>query len=121
MASQGCAAYLAANVKRCRRHVGFSQEEVGARAGLHRTEIGLLERGERVPRIDTLIKLAGALGVDRRVGRGDRLDAGTDRGRGAASGGILKQPGRARGSQSGVVQRQLSPKSDQSASHLFPR
>lgn len=42
---------------------GLPQEKVAARAGLHRTEIGLLERGERVPRIDTLVKLAGALGV----------------------------------------------------------
>jgi transcriptional regulator with XRE-family HTH domain len=33
------------------------------RASLHRTEIGLLERGARVPRIDTLVKLAAALGV----------------------------------------------------------
>lgn len=33
------------------------------RASLHRTEIGLLERGARIPRIDTLAKLAGALGV----------------------------------------------------------
>ena len=33
------------------------------RASLHRTEIGLLERGERMPRIDTAIKLAGALGL----------------------------------------------------------
>jgi transcriptional regulator with XRE-family HTH domain len=33
------------------------------RASLHRTAIGQLERAERVARIDTLIKLAGALGV----------------------------------------------------------
>ncbi len=33
------------------------------RASLHRTEIGLLERGGRVPKIDTAAKLAGALGV----------------------------------------------------------
>jgi transcriptional regulator with XRE-family HTH domain len=32
-------------------------------ASLHRTEIGLLERGERIPRIDTAIKLAAAVGV----------------------------------------------------------
>lgn len=47
-----------------RRHeAGFTQEVVGIRAGLHRTEIGLLERGERIPRIDTAIRLAGALDV----------------------------------------------------------
>lgn len=52
-----------ANMKKARREAGMSQEEVGIRASLHRTEIGLLERGERTPRIDTAIKLAGALGV----------------------------------------------------------
>jgi hypothetical protein len=31
------------------------------RADLHHTEIGLLERGARVPRIDTVIKLASTL------------------------------------------------------------
>lgn len=46
-----------------RKQAGLSQEEAGIRASLHRTEIGLLERGERLPRVDTLIKLAGALGV----------------------------------------------------------
>jgi transcriptional regulator with XRE-family HTH domain len=51
------------NLLRCRREAGISQEEVGIRAALHRTEIGLLERGERIPRIDTAIKLAGAVGV----------------------------------------------------------
>ena len=28
---------------------------------LHRTEIGMLERGEREPRLGTIVKLAGAL------------------------------------------------------------
>ncbi|MEX2448157.1 MAG: helix-turn-helix transcriptional regulator [Solirubrobacterales bacterium] len=51
------------NLRRYRRASGLSQEEVGIRASLHRTEIGLLERGERIPRIDTAIKLAGAVGV----------------------------------------------------------
>ena len=52
-----------ANLRRARRRADLSQEEVGARASLHRTEIGLLERGARVPRIDTLVKLSSALGV----------------------------------------------------------
>ncbi len=51
------------NLRRVRKQADLSQEEVGFRASLHRTEVGLLERGARVPRIDTLIKLAGALGV----------------------------------------------------------
>jgi len=51
------------NLYRCRKRVGLSQEELAVGASLHRTEIGLLERGERLPRIDTVIKLAGALSV----------------------------------------------------------
>ncbi len=50
-----------ANLVNCRKAANLSQEELGFRASLHRTEIGQLERGDRLPRIDTLIKLAGAL------------------------------------------------------------
>ncbi len=46
-----------------RMHAQLSQERLGQLASLHRTEIGLLERGTRVPRIDTLIKLASALSI----------------------------------------------------------
>ena len=51
------------NLARCREHAGISQEELGMRAELHRTAIGQLERGERVARTDTLVKLAGSLAV----------------------------------------------------------
>ena len=51
------------NVRRARKQAGLSQEEAAVRASLHRTEIGLLERAERTPRIDTAVKLAGAVGV----------------------------------------------------------
>ncbi len=49
------------NLAAARKRSGYSQEDVGIRASLHRTEIGLLERGERVPRIDTAVKLAGSV------------------------------------------------------------
>jgi DNA-binding XRE family transcriptional regulator len=49
------------NLRRLRRRAGMSQEELAERADLHRTQIGLIERGLRVGRIDTLIKLASAL------------------------------------------------------------
>lgn len=51
------------NLRRCRRVADLSQEQLGIQAGLHRTEIGLLERGARIPRIDTLVKLATALEI----------------------------------------------------------
>jgi transcriptional regulator with XRE-family HTH domain len=51
------------NLLRCRRQAGLSQEELGIRAALYRTEIGLLEHGKRVARVDTLIKLAGAMAI----------------------------------------------------------
>jgi transcriptional regulator with XRE-family HTH domain len=51
------------NLSRCRIRAGLSQEELGVRASLHRTAVGQLERGERVARADTLVKLAGSLAV----------------------------------------------------------
>ena len=51
------------NLFRCRRRAAMSQEELGARASLHRTEIGMLEAGTRLARVDTLMKLAGALSI----------------------------------------------------------
>lgn len=52
-----------ANLAAARRKAGLTQEELADRCGLHRTEISLLERGGREPRLGTLIKLAEALGV----------------------------------------------------------
>lgn len=52
-----------ANLKRIRRKAGLSQERLSLLASIHRTEISMLERGLRLPRIDTLVKLAAALEV----------------------------------------------------------
>ena len=52
------------NMARLRRRAGVSQEELGFRANLHRTEVGMLERGVRLPRLDTLLKIAGALDLE---------------------------------------------------------
>lgn len=51
------------NLRRIRRREDLTQEGVARRAGLHRTEIGRLENGERVPRIDTLVRLADSMVV----------------------------------------------------------
>jgi len=52
------------NMARLRKRAGVSQEELGFLANLHRTEVGMLERGVRLPRIDTLLKVAGALELE---------------------------------------------------------
>lgn len=52
---------FAENMARERRLAGLTQDEVSVRAGIHRTEVSQLERGLRVPRIDTLVKVAAAL------------------------------------------------------------
>jgi transcriptional regulator with XRE-family HTH domain len=54
---------FAQNLRRRRTAVGISQEELGERTELHRTEISLLERAGREPRFATMLKLAGALGT----------------------------------------------------------
>lgn len=51
------------NLTRARKRAELSQEELAYHSALHRTEIGLLERGDRIPRVDTLVKLAGALSI----------------------------------------------------------
>lgn len=54
---------FAANLKEHRTRKGLSQEALGERCDLHRTEISLLERSGRDPRLDTIVRLARALEV----------------------------------------------------------
>ena len=54
---------LAVLLKTLRKQRGLSQEALAERAGLHRNFISLLERRESQPTVDTLFRLADALGV----------------------------------------------------------
>jgi transcriptional regulator with XRE-family HTH domain len=56
-------AALGVAIRRRRERLGVSQSELGATAGLHRTYMGALERGERNVTIANLIAVARALGV----------------------------------------------------------
>ncbi|HXF32515.1 MAG TPA: helix-turn-helix transcriptional regulator [Solirubrobacterales bacterium] len=51
------------NLLRVRQARKLSQENVADRGAIHRTQISLFESGQRLPRLDTLVKLAGALEV----------------------------------------------------------
>jgi DNA-binding XRE family transcriptional regulator len=52
---------FSANLKRARCEAGLTPSELGRLAELHRTEVYALERGLRVPRLETLLKLSCSL------------------------------------------------------------
>ncbi len=54
---------FAANLRRHRTRVGLSQEALADACDLHRTEISLLERRKRSPRLETIVILARGLGL----------------------------------------------------------
>jgi transcriptional regulator with XRE-family HTH domain len=54
---------FATNLRVERERRGWSQEALGFACDLHRTEISLLERAGREPRLMTLVKLTRALEV----------------------------------------------------------
>lgn len=47
-----------------RRRSGQSQVNVAERSGVHTTEISRIEKGKVSPRLDTIVKLAGAIEVE---------------------------------------------------------
>lgn len=53
---------VAENIRRYRQSVGLSQEALADICGLHRTYIGAIERGERNITVNTLARVASALG-----------------------------------------------------------
>jgi len=53
-----------ARLRRMRESLGLSQEEVARRSGVPQESLSRIENGHRDPRLDTLRKLAAALGMD---------------------------------------------------------
>ena len=51
-------------VRKERMDLGLSQEELAARAGVHRTYIGMIERAEKNITLENIEKLASALKIN---------------------------------------------------------
>ena len=51
-------------IRNLRQGLGISQEELANRAGLHRTYIGAIERGEKNLSLRNIEKLANALQIE---------------------------------------------------------
>ncbi|WP_295456986.1 helix-turn-helix transcriptional regulator [uncultured Thiodictyon sp.] len=54
---------FARHIRELRAQLGYSQEELAYRSGLHRTYIGAVERGERNITLLNAQRIADALGV----------------------------------------------------------
>ena len=83
------AARFGDNLARLRRGADLSQDELSVRASLRRTEISQLERGLRLARLDTLVKLIGSLEVS-----AEELLAGLDWTPGDVRSGAFVERGR---------------------------
>lgn len=55
---------FASTLREKRKAMGISQEELGDICDLHRTEISLLERAGRDPRLSTIVKISRALEIE---------------------------------------------------------
>jgi len=52
-------------VREERAKLGFSQEELGLKAGVHRTYIGMIERAEKNITLINIEKISKALGISK--------------------------------------------------------
>ena len=52
-------------VKKKRRLAGYSQEQFAFKCDVDRTYIGTIERGEKSPTLNTIDKIAKALGISK--------------------------------------------------------
>lgn len=56
-------ARFAANLLRCRKRAGLTQEEVAIRASISRDAVNKYERQVNVPTLDIVVRLGGALSI----------------------------------------------------------
>lgn len=52
-----------ANLRRSRTEAGLTQEALWGSSGVNMTEISRIENGQKDPRLSTIVRLAGGLGI----------------------------------------------------------
>ncbi len=67
---------IGANIRKCRLSKNMRQEDLAEKANLSVTYIGMIERGEKTPSLETLIAILNAIGVSADVVLCDVLNQG---------------------------------------------
>lgn len=67
---------IGANIRKCRTSTGMRQEDLAEATNLSTTYIGMVERGEKTPSLETFISILNALGTSADVVLCDVLNAG---------------------------------------------
>lgn len=84
---------LGARLRALRVAAGLTQAELARRTGIHRPNIARVEAGRHTPSLETLARLAGAIGVTTtRVLQGDQLDGASSGERTARSSSVPPAP-----------------------------
>ncbi|MBR3598989.1 MAG: helix-turn-helix transcriptional regulator [Lachnospiraceae bacterium] len=55
--------YIGERIKTIRQNKKWTQEQLAEKLGLSAVYIGLIERGEKIPKLETFINIANCLGV----------------------------------------------------------
>jgi len=63
-------------IRKARENKGWRQEDFAEKIGLSVTYTGMIERGEKVPRLETFIKITNVLGVSADQLLADVIDTG---------------------------------------------
>lgn len=64
------------NIRKYRQQKGLRQEDLAEKAGLSVNYIGMIERGDKIPALDTFITIVNALGVSADMLLCDVIDVG---------------------------------------------
>lgn len=67
---------IGANIRQCRLSKNMRQEDLAEKANLSVTYIGMIERGEKTPSLETLITILNVMGVSADVVLCDVLEGG---------------------------------------------